>query len=672
HNNFTNGSFSEGGAVRIGDGGLVVTDSTLSGNFTTGFSSDGGAIYADTGAGVAVINSTLSGNRTSGDSADGGAVYMFSGDFGIFFSTLSGNRISGDSTEGGGAIAFKTSGYITIASSTLSDNHVEGTSSHGGGAIFTDDAEVRIAQSTITNNTAGIAGGIGFNADSSGESLAVINSIVAGNQALINPDFTAPGNAPGSSTRALLVISSLIGNNQGTTLVADANATFSNTHQSASFVGSNGAPIDPLLAPLADNGGRNLTHALLPGSRAIDHGENALAISPSTRFSLPLPYPNDQRLDPFIRIFNSVVDMGAFEAQPLSITGDVATLTGTTGRDLIVYRLSNRLLRINGLGYVLPANINDVQINGSGNEDTLNLIGTPDAETAVTGRGMLQVENDATHSGFDITGRNLEVIILDGQGGSDTVTFNDTAGDDKFFARPTNGFMIDTGGQFETDAFGFQMTGVFTTGNDLAKFFDAPGGGNDTLTARPTVATIQGTGFLHTAQNFDVLVASSRNGSDVANVFGTTGNDAFTGRAGIAVLSGTGFNYQLDGYATINANGLGGTDLVRFIGGPGNDSLTANPTSAKFLTGGFTLNTTSFERLIGIAGTGANDVAILNDSAGNDIFAGTVSTGELAGAGFFERTLNFDVIRVRGVNGGTNRRVLNNIAFTVIEEGTWV
>ena len=45
---------------------------------------------------------------------------------------------------------------------------------------------------------------------------------------------------------------------------------------------------------------------------------------------------------------------------------------------------------------------------------------------------------------------------------------------------------------------------------------------------------------------------------------------------------------------------------------------------------------------------------------------------ELAGTGFFERTINFDVIRIRGVNGGTNRRVLNNIAFALIEEGTWI
>ncbi|MCA9054806.1 MAG: hypothetical protein KDA75_13285, partial [Planctomycetaceae bacterium] len=60
------------------------------------------------------------------------------------------------------------------------------------------------------------------------------------------------------------------------------------------------------------------------------------------------------------------------------------------------------------------------------------------------------------------------------------------------------------------------------------------------------------------------------------------------------------------------------------------------------------------------------------DSAGNDIFAGTVSVGELAGTGFFERAINFDTVTIRGVNGGTNRRVLNGITFQLIEQGTWI
>jgi hypothetical protein len=64
--------------------------------------------------------------------------------------------------------------------------------------------------------------------------------------------------------------------------------------------------IDPMLGPLQDNGGPTFTHALLPGSPAINTGD------PS--FTPPTSY--DQRGSPFVRVFNGRIDIGSFEAQP--------------------------------------------------------------------------------------------------------------------------------------------------------------------------------------------------------------------------------------------------------------------------------------------------------------------------------------------------------------------
>ena len=78
-------------------------------------------------------------------------------------------------------------------------------------------------------------------------------------------------------------------------------------------------PIDPLLAPLADNGGPTLTHALLPGSPAINAGDlNAVAGVDD----VPL---YDQRGKGFDRIV-SRIDIGAFEVQEL---GDMNLLVDT-------------------------------------------------------------------------------------------------------------------------------------------------------------------------------------------------------------------------------------------------------------------------------------------------------------------------------------------------------
>jgi hypothetical protein len=67
------------------------------------------------------------------------------------------------------------------------------------------------------------------------------------------------------------------------------------------------SPLDPLLGPLADNGGPTLTHALLPGSPAIDGGDATSCLSTDQRF---LDRPVDGDGDGM-----AVCDIGAFEFQ---------------------------------------------------------------------------------------------------------------------------------------------------------------------------------------------------------------------------------------------------------------------------------------------------------------------------------------------------------------------
>ena len=59
--------------------------------------------------------------------------------------------------------------------------------------------------------------------------------------------------------------------------------------------------VDPMLLPLADNGGRTLTHALAAGSPAIDRGNNEADLT------------DDQRGHGFPRTKGACTDIGAFE-----------------------------------------------------------------------------------------------------------------------------------------------------------------------------------------------------------------------------------------------------------------------------------------------------------------------------------------------------------------------
>ncbi len=74
------------------------------------------------------------------------------------------------------------------------------------------------------------------------------------------------------------------------------------------LTGTGAQPLNPLLAPLGSYVGATQTMALLPGSPAIDAGNNAL---------IPPGITTDQR--GFPRIVDGVVDIGAFESSQFTI-----------------------------------------------------------------------------------------------------------------------------------------------------------------------------------------------------------------------------------------------------------------------------------------------------------------------------------------------------------------
>src|SRR5207247_8961261 len=75
---------------------------------------------------------------------------------------------------------------------------------------------------------------------------------------------------------------------------------------------------NPLLGPLQNNGGPTFTHALLPGSPAIDAGDPNFTPPPSF----------DQRGPGFDRVVNGRIDKGSFEVQRPTAT-PTPTLTPT-------------------------------------------------------------------------------------------------------------------------------------------------------------------------------------------------------------------------------------------------------------------------------------------------------------------------------------------------------
>lgn len=194
-----------------------------------------------------------------------------------------------------------------------------GTDSDGGGLWF-DDSDVTVVACTITGNSAtGAGGGLGMRADLTDKKLTIQNSIISGNTATTNSDFTAP-TTPVTNLR---VRNSLIGDNTGTTLQPAATVD-----SNGNLIGTSTTRIDPKLGPLAFNGGPTRTHALLADSPAINRG-GVIAVG-----------INDQRGAPFVRASGNM-DMGAFELQ----TFDPSEFIVTTTADELDYSNSNVSLR---------------------------------------------------------------------------------------------------------------------------------------------------------------------------------------------------------------------------------------------------------------------------------------------------------------------------------------
>ncbi len=244
--NVKNGyGFQLGGGI-INNGSLTldhvnVTDNTMATN-AGDYWQGGGGVYNGEGATFNLIDSSVSNNHAAWS---GGGVYgFFNTTVTILRSTISGN-VSND--VGGG---IRSLGNFTIVDSTISGNTSTGW--HGG-AIFHTDGNMSITSSTIANNKGpDWAPSAIFNGSFGGPAptLTLTNNIITGNQWYACDHWT------GANTLT----------SGGNNLLQD---------DSCNPVASDLINANALIGALADNSGPTLTHALLPGSPAIDAGNNA-------------------------------------------------------------------------------------------------------------------------------------------------------------------------------------------------------------------------------------------------------------------------------------------------------------------------------------------------------------------------------------------------------------
>lgn len=285
-----------GGGITTTGGDLAIVKSRISDNRTGLF---GGGVYPNN-TDVRITKSVIEGNEAENV---GGGLYLAAGTTQITESRITGN----ESAMGGGGIhAFATTGEIR--GSEISGNR----SSTNGGGLEAQSSDVGVLNSTVSGNESGANGG-GFHLTGSSTEVIMNNVTIAANKADSDSNGTGSGGGIFVDAGTAFLANGLLGDNAiGSTPGAEPDcdggiiATFTLIENNCPGLGSdNIVGVDPLLRPLALNGGLTKTHELRSNSLAIDAANPSL---PGSEDDSCLP--NDQRGEPRP---TGECDMGAFE-----------------------------------------------------------------------------------------------------------------------------------------------------------------------------------------------------------------------------------------------------------------------------------------------------------------------------------------------------------------------
>ncbi|MBP6786354.1 MAG: hypothetical protein KA170_02110 [Candidatus Promineofilum sp.] len=306
------------GGVAVIRGAAEITSTTFSSNVSK--TGQGAALYVNDHTSAVIDGCRFVGNETSDA---GGAIAVMEAQFTLIDSTVSANTAS----AGGGI--FSDGAMMTIRGSTIHRNRA-----FRGGGIFGRNGETTLDNSTISGNTVkkrnaytsygGEGGGVmGYD-----ELITLINTTITGNDATVEGGGvwlrTGGLYGPGGLTAKRTVIT---GNNapKGPQVVAKSDEFVNlddfnlfGANGNAGLVGLMPGPSDivppvgvsaanivrPTLFP---NGGPTLTHALPPGSPAIDAAPSAACAGQTDQRGVARNYDGDGSPSA------NECDIGAFE-----------------------------------------------------------------------------------------------------------------------------------------------------------------------------------------------------------------------------------------------------------------------------------------------------------------------------------------------------------------------
>lgn len=233
-----------------------------------------------------------------------------------FYNNLAVGGNAGPGGEGGkgmGGALYSDAATLSISNATFSANSAStgagvGVPSGLGGSVYTRNGFLTVRNSTFTNSTTNFGRSIYVLAEYGTATAEIQSSIL------------------GQSYLAYGLRDLLFAEEHGQFEVSGGNNLIRAQSDYHSITVSSE---DPLLGPLANNGGPTMTHVLLADSPAINLGNN------------PLNLATDQRGTSFSRVVGGVADIGALELQTVvgpALAGDYSGNQRVDAADYVMWR----------------------------------------------------------------------------------------------------------------------------------------------------------------------------------------------------------------------------------------------------------------------------------------------------------------------------------------------
>jgi microcystin-dependent protein len=325
---------------------------------------------------------------------------------------------------------------------------------------------------------------------------------------------------------------------------------------------------------------------------------------------------------------------------------DTATLAGSAGDDRFTGRDTYGQMKGNSgafINYAKGFDMLTADVSGTGGTDIAILYDAPTDDELVASETEAIFDYAAT-VGFDanLTARGFDqTYSYATSGGNDISTMLGSTGDDRFTAKQTYNNLRGDGGAYFHYASGFEESLADVSvggGDDVAFLYDAPT--DDFVRISPTQALLNYDAVASpvidvTATGFpEVYAYAEDGGTDAAILHGSSGIDKFYGLTNYSYLRAGDYSYfnYVRGFDTIRANASGSDDVAFLYDSDGDDTLTVTPTSTAFqlipTVGTPVVNTAAdFDQVHAYASTGGgNDLALIYDSSGNDVYTATPTT----------------------------------------------